>query len=293
MALRTRRDWSLNAWLTAALLLGIVVAANRLAKGHLRLRVDLSEEQLFAPSPVAEEMLGSLTDVLQVKAYFTSRLKHGPVQIAKGRLIDQLREYEDAARGRMELVFADPADSSEVRLEAQGYGVEPVPLRAVQGTSETTQEVFLGLLLRYRGREAVLPFVLPQTFAYGFLSELSGLLQEEQRSVGFLAEEGFQASLDNFSTVRQVLSERYRVRELVGLADGDAVPEDVDLVIVARPNGLHPRTAFAPGSVRAARGAAAGVRRARVDGPQRAGDVPVGGDRPRTPARRLGPGAPQ
>ncbi|MEM7308583.1 MAG: GldG family protein [Planctomycetota bacterium] len=245
MRIRSRREWLFNAWLTALLLVGAVVLGNRLAKDHLRLRLDLSEEQLFAPSPVADEMLGSLEDLLQVKAFFTGDVKHGPVQLAKSRLLDQLREYEDAARGRMEVVFADPNGSSEVRLEAQRYGIEPVPLRAVQGTSELTQEVFLGLLLRYRGREAVLPFVLPQSFSYAFLAELSVLVREREISVGFLAGAGSAESVDDFGEARRLLSGRYRVRELVGLADGSAVPDDVQLVVVARPTGLHPRAAFA------------------------------------------------
>jgi len=254
--LTSARAWRLNAWATAALLALCVIAANRLAKEHLRARVDLSEEQLFAPSPVADRMLGSLEDVLSVKAFFTGRLKHGPVQIAKGRLIDQLDEYADLARGRMSVVFADPNDSTEARVEAERYGIDPVPLRAVQGTSELTQEVFLGLVLRYRGREAVLPFVLPQTFAYGFLSELSGLLHDERRAVGFLSGDALgrgaddAPSDDGFADARAALAARYRVVEVEGLADareaGDVDPlAGLDLVVVARPRELHPRTAFA------------------------------------------------
>ncbi len=242
---RTRGEWRLNAWLTALLLVGIVVAANRLAKNHLRLKADLSEEQLFAPSPVATRMLGELEDVLQVKVFFTGELKHGPVKIAKGRLLDQLDEYEDAARGRMEVVFADPGSSSEVRIEAQKYGIEPIPLRAVQGTSELTQEVFLGMVLRYRGREGVLPFVLPQSFAYGFLSEVHRLTRDEEIAVGFVAGTAEGAATDDFGDARALLGGRYKVRELVGLADGDPVPGDVRVLVVARPVDLHPRAAFA------------------------------------------------
>jgi ABC-type uncharacterized transport system involved in gliding motility auxiliary subunit len=242
--LRSRRAWAANAWVTAVLLLGIVVAANRLAKEHLRTRVDLSEEQLFAPSPVAERMLGALDDVLSIKAYFTGHVKHGPVQIAKSRLLDQLAEYADVARGRMEVVFADPNASSEARLEAERYGIEPVPLRAVQGTSELTQEVYLGLVLRYRGREAVLPFVLPQAFAYGFLSELAGLLRPERLAVGFLSGEGLSDAEDDFGEARAVLGARYRLAELDALADGEPVADDLAAVVVARPRDLHPRAAF-------------------------------------------------
>lgn len=243
--IQSRRAWTFNAWATAALLVAVVVAANRLAKEHLRLRADLSEERLFTPPPVAHELLGSLEDVLQVKAFFTGHVRHGPVQLAKSRLLDQLSELEDAARGRMELVFADPNASSEVRAEAERYGIEPVPLRAVQGTSELTQEVFLGLLLRYRGREAVLPFVLPQSFSYGFLSELAGLLREEDLAVGFVAGAGAPEDVEAFGEARRLLAGRYRVRALEGLADGEPVPADVRLVVAARPIDLHPRAAFA------------------------------------------------
>ena len=243
--LPTRRAWAFNAWLTALLLTGIAVVANRLAEQRLRLSADLSEERLFAPSPVAERLLGSLQDVLQVKAFFTGEVKHGSVQLAKSRLLDQLHEVEDAARGRIELVFADPNTSSEVRLEAERYGIQPVPLRAVQGTSELTQEVFLGLLLRYRGREAVLPFVLPQSFQYGFLSELAGLLREDHPAVGLIAGDGGPEELENFADARKLLAARYQVRALAGLADGEPVPADVRLVVVARPHDLHPRAAFA------------------------------------------------
>jgi hypothetical protein len=243
--LPTRRAWAFNAWLTALLLAGIAVVANRLAEQRLRLSADLSEERLFAPSPVAERLLGSLQDVLQVKAFFTGEVKHGSVQLAKSRLLDQLHEVEDAARGRIELVFADPNTSSEVRLEAERYGIQPVPLRAVQGTSELTQEVFLGLLLRYRGREAVLPFVLPQSFQYGFLSELAGLLREDHPAVGLIAGDGGPEELEDFADARKLLAARYQVRALAGLADGEPVPADVRLVVVARPHDLHPRAAFA------------------------------------------------
>ncbi|MCZ6598755.1 MAG: GldG family protein, partial [Planctomycetota bacterium] len=240
----TRREWTVNAWLTVLVALGVVVAANRLAKEHLRLRVDFSEERLHVPSSVAERLLGSLEDVLSVKAFFTGRLEHGPVQIAKSRLLDQLREFEDLGRGRMELVFADPNRSTDARVEARGYGIEPVPLRAIQGTSELTQEVYLGLVIRYRGREGVLPFVLPQTLQYGFLTELSRLIWDEEVAIGFLSGAGDGAP-DVFGEARELLGRRYRVRELSDLANGEAVPADARVLVVVRPSELHPRAAFA------------------------------------------------
>lgn len=241
----TRLAWRLNAWLSGLLLISIVVAGNRLAREHLAWRVDLSEDQLYAPSPVGRRMLGELDDVLAVKAYFTGKVKLGPVQIAKRRLIDQLEEIADAAGGKVELTFVDPNASTEARAEAHGLGIEPAPLSAVQGTSEVTQEVYLGLVLRYRGAEAVLPFVLPQTFEYAFLSTLRRLAREEEVAIGFLTRGGDSAADDGFADARELLRARYRVTEVLDLSDGEAVSEEVAVLIVAAPQYLHPRVVFA------------------------------------------------
>ena len=151
----TRKHWLFNAWVTALLCVALIVVGNRLARSRFQYRVDLSEDQLYAPSPVGRRLLGELDDVLSVRAYFTARSRLGPVQIAKRRLIDQLAEFEEAAGGRMELSYVDPNDSAEARAEALELGIQPIPMRAVQGTTQVTQDTWLGMCMRYRGRELV------------------------------------------------------------------------------------------------------------------------------------------
>jgi len=239
----TRREWLLNAWASALLCVALVVAGNRLARSHFQFRVDLSEDQLYAPSPVGRRLLGELEDVLSVRAYFTARSRLGPVQIAKGRLIDQLEEFEEAAGGRMELSFVDPNDSAEARAEALELGIQPVPMRAVQGTTQVTQDTWLGLCMRYRGRELVVPFVQPQSFEYSFLTSLQKLWRSEDPVIGFVTGEG-RGDEDEFRDARALLQGQYRLREVLDLAIGEPVPEEVSVLVVARPRELHPRAAF-------------------------------------------------
>jgi len=237
-------EWRWNVALSAGLLLLVLVLGNRIAREHLRLRLDMSEDQLFAPGDVGRKMMTELKDVLQVKAFFTGEVRLGPVQIAKRRLIDQLEEFVDVSDGRLELTFVDPNSSTEARAEAQGLGIQALPMGGVQGTTEVTQDVYLGVLLRYRGREVVVPFVLPQTFEYAFLGGVRKLLREVDVTVGFLTGTG-QGDGDTFTEIRRQLGGQYKLRELLDLELGAEVPADVSVMVVARPLDLHPRAVFA------------------------------------------------
>ena len=115
----------------------------------------------------------------------------------------------------MELTFVDPNASSEARAEAEALGIAPYPMGDVQGTSRVTQDIWLGLVLRYRGAELALPFVLPQTFEYAFLGALRKLTREQERTIGFLVRDG-RSGTDEFTSVRSLLAlARRRLRQLL------------------------------------------------------------------------------
>lgn len=240
----TRAQRRFDAALTTVLVVAICLMGNWIARDHLALRRDLSEDQMLAISPAIVRMLAGLEDVLRVEAYFTGDPQHAPVQVAKSRLLDQLREYQLAAGGRLEFESVDPNASTEARLEATRLGIAPVPIAAFQGLARVEQNVFLGLVLRHRGRERVVPFVLPQNLEYAFASAVRWLTREDDVVVGLLAGAGPGAD-GAFQTARDVLSLQHRVEDVVGLAEGDPVPDEVDVLLVARPRDLHPRAAFA------------------------------------------------
>lgn len=242
MSARAQR---LNTWASALLLLALVFGATRLVRTHAAYTLDLSEDQLLGPSPALLALLGRLEDVLAVQVYATGEMRHGAAQIAKGRLFDQLRELERAGAGRVRLSYADPASSSEARALAERAGIVAVPLQGVQGTARVSQNIYLGLVLRYAGREQVLPFVLPQRFEAELAEALSALLRAQPPVVGLLVE-GAQGEGAGgvFSQARALLARRALVREVRGLARGRAVPEDVELLIALAPEQLEPRAVW-------------------------------------------------
>ncbi|MBM3978575.1 MAG: hypothetical protein FJ299_16500, partial [Planctomycetes bacterium] len=241
----SRRAWRAATWISAALALACVALTHLVVRELPRPRIDASQDQLFGLHPATRALLERLQDVLVIEQYFTGELRHGPVQIAKGRLLDQLRDVENSGGGRVELARFDPTASSEARLAATKEGLVEVPLRGQQGTAEVAQNVWLGLVLRYQGRSRALPFVLPQSFEFLFAEALSDLLRAERPRVGFLVENAGDGGGEAFAGLREILARRAQVSELGGLATGRSVPDELDLVVVAAPEQLAPRAVFA------------------------------------------------
>ena len=103
-ALRRRQ-----ALVTALLLIAIFAATSRLAREHVRLRVDVSEDRLAEWSPATDTILTRLDEPVLIEAFFTRDLKHGVMQIAAGRLIDQLDELQMRSGGRVRVLYTDPS----------------------------------------------------------------------------------------------------------------------------------------------------------------------------------------
>lgn len=245
----TRGEERFNAFLSAVLLFGIVLLVNRIASRHLVVRRDFSQDQLYAVSDATRRILGRLEDRLQVKAYFTGDVQSGDVALAKARLEGLLAEFEAISDGRLHVDTVDPNTSSEALSEAQELGLIAYPVESVRGIQRIKQDVYLGLVLRYRGREEVLPFVLPDSFEIAVSSSIYSILRETKSIVGWFGDDPVPGSHDaqygTFTRLRGLLSQQHVVETVEHLASGEPVPERVDVLLVVRPKELHPRAAFA------------------------------------------------
>lgn len=241
----------INAWLSAALLLLVVVLVNRLAARELRLRRDLSQDQLYAISDATRSILGRLEDRLMVKAFFTGKVESGDVALAKARVEAQLGELRDLGQPWVEVVHVDPSASTAALQGARSYGIEPRRFETVQGTQQISQPVYLGLLLRYRGREEVIAWADPWGFEVQFVSAVHALLSERTLRVGWYEHVEPQlsqadAGYSSYETARNLVARRAEVVRVPNLRDGDArdLLDDLDVLIVVRPREEHPRAAY-------------------------------------------------
>lgn len=239
----TRRVQRLNAALSGVLLVVLVVLVNAAVR-ELSWKRDVSEDQLFAPSPQLQERLAGLDDLLVVTAYFTGSPEHGAVQIARSRMVSQLKDFADDAHGRMRLEFVDPNTSSAAKLKALKLGITPTQTKGTSvGGAVGLQDVWLGLALKYKGRERALSMVMPQTLEFAFASELVRLTRERVPRIGLYAPLESSGG-KGWGALRRTLANSGEVVPIEHLAVEDALPEDLDLLVVVGPRRLHPRAGF-------------------------------------------------
>ena len=123
-----------------ALLLGIIVAANVIIS-NLRIRVDLTDENLYTLSKGSREILNKLENEVTLKFYFSESSPEMPMGLKTyaDQVQDLLKEYEIAGRGKIILEAYDTKPDSDAEEWAQRYGIEP------QQTSLLGPAVYFGL----------------------------------------------------------------------------------------------------------------------------------------------------
>lgn len=247
---RARRQASLSA----ALLLGIVAAACALA-GRVSWRADLTSEREYTLAPATRDLLSRLQDRLQVKLYFNRDLEGAEALLpARIGIEDLLAEMAAASGGRVSVDTEDPTADFVARSHAEHAGIEPVRLASQDVGSQSLIEVWQGLEMRYLDRSETIPFVVPAQFEFAFAARLAALLRERELAIGVFSREpeappefpGIETPPPPgriFSKLRQVLRQRYEVRD-VPLDRGLALHEELSLLIAARPEGMSEREVF-------------------------------------------------
>ena len=240
-----------NTWLTAALLLALVVLVNRMAARDLRWRRDLSEDQLYALSDATHTILGRLEDKLLVKTYFTGDVRSGDVSLAKARILSQLEDLRDLGAPFVDVVHVDPSSSTAALQDTRSYGIQPQRVQTTQGTQVVNQPVYLGMLLRYRGREQVIGWAEPWGFEVQFASAVHALLSERTLKIGWYehvepARQQTDVGYASHKMARARVASRAELVEVHDLRAGDPAGrlDDLDVLVVVRPREEHPRAAF-------------------------------------------------
>ena len=231
--------------------LGILIAANALFSG-VRVRKDLTAERLYTLAPGTVRMLQELERPVTLKFYFTQGNPNVPTALKNyvQRTLDFLRDLEARSGGNVALETYDPQPDSDAEEWAQRYGLTA----QATGGLGMPPDLYLGLVAVAGTKEAAIPFLDPSAepqLEYLVARLVQETTQAHRPRVGILSSLPVLAEpASPFAPARQsdwlFVNELKKSYEVVPVApEAEAIPDDVDTLVVVHPRNLSERTLFA------------------------------------------------
>ena len=224
-----------------------VIAGNWLAS----MRVDLTEEGLYTLSPATRATLAKIDEPITLRFYYSPQLgREIPTYgVFADRVREMLREYAALAKGKIVLEILDPEPFSAVEDRAVAFGLQGVPL------DQSGEQVYFGLAgTNSTDDQATISFFQPDRerfLEYDLTKLIAGLANPHKTVVGLATQlplEGdLMAAMQGRPLVPYVVLDQmqqlYTVKSLG--TDFDAVPSDIDVLMLAHPQKLSDKTLYA------------------------------------------------
>jgi ABC-type uncharacterized transport system involved in gliding motility auxiliary subunit len=244
----SRRAVAVAALVCIALLL---IAANIVIGRFFTARIDLTAEHLYTLSPGTRHTLAKIAEPITLRLYYSNRL--GDEVPAYGVYAQRVRElldqYVAAANGRIRLETYNPQPFSDVEDRAVAFGLQAVPL-----DSEGDQVYFGLAATNSTDDQQVIPFFSPERerfLEYDLTKLVHSLAVPKRTVVGLISRLPLQGDMmaamqGRPSQPMAVMDQLQQLDKVEPLGAGiDAIPADVDVLMLVHPQNLPPKTLFA------------------------------------------------
>lgn len=190
---------------------GILVLLNVLAASFRSPRIDLTRNGMFSLAEGSERLAASLTDRIEITAYFTENLPP-PFNATERQVRDLLSEYAAASNGQIIVRFVNP-DDEESQQAARADGVQRVAHQKIEEDQVAVVEGYRGLVLKYLDESRTIPVIQDTTgLEYTITSAIKELIGE-RTPIGVVSGHGSPTLTQGLSSLESVLS-LYDVREV-------------------------------------------------------------------------------
>ncbi len=140
------------------LLVANALLANLWLAPLTKLRVDVTEGQIYSISDATRGYLKQLQEPLLIRGYFSAKT-HPYLAPLEPQLRDLLKEYEVEGEGRIKVEFIDPVANAEMEEEAgTRYGIHPMPLQVADRYQASLVNAYFHVLIKYGEEFKVLSF---------------------------------------------------------------------------------------------------------------------------------------
>ena len=246
--LASRRALSIAALLCIGVML---VAVNVIAAQFGALRIDLTRDRLYTLSRGTRDTLGKVDEPVTLRLYYSTKLGDTLPSYAVyyRRVRELLDQYVAASGGKLRLETYDPQPFSDVEDRAVALGLQGAPLDA------GGEQVYFGLAgTNSTDDRQVIPFFAAERerfLEYDLTKLVHALAVPKKTVVGLMTalplEGDMMAALRGGSAepmaIVEQLRQLYRVETVP--PSSDAIPADVDVLMLVHPQNLSDQTLFA------------------------------------------------
>jgi len=228
---KQKRSVAANAAFYLLAVVGIVVAVN-LISTRLFTRLDLTEAKVYTLSPSSKDVVRTLNDYVNVKAYISDSL---PAELKSlSRYVrDLLDEYRSNSKGKFRFEAADPSNDKAQEDEASACGIRKLQIQKLEDQKFEVGAYYLGLCISYNGQSEAVPEIVS---AEGLEYQLSSLIKRMTQKKRKLAIANGHGELDlnqGLQALKQVVSQEFETTTVN--PSQAAIPDDVDALLVAGP----------------------------------------------------------
>ena len=246
--LASRRAVAITALVMIALML---ISANIVAARFLASRLDLTAEHLYTLSSGTRHTLARIDEPITLRFYYSTRLgdEVPSYGVYAQRVRELLDQYVAAAHGKIRLEVYNPQAFSDAEDRAVAFGLKGVPLDA-QG-----EQVYFGLAAtNSTDDQQVIAFFAPERerfLEYDLTKLVHALAFPKKTVVGLMTPLPLEGDMMAMMrgrpsppmTVIEQLQQLDQVKSLG--SDIDAIPADIDVLMLVHPQKLPEKTMFA------------------------------------------------
>ncbi len=223
------------------LLVGLILAAGNFLASRVLARIDLTKDREFTISKATREVLRGLDDIVTVKVYFSKRLPPNLTTLRRN-IDDVLREYQAYSHGKVRVEHIDPADKPEEEQKLRFLGIPQIQLNVLEKDQLQVINGYMGIAILYADRHQSIPLIQDvNTLEYDLTAGILQVLSQEKRTVGFLGGTNAPELTREFESLSQLLSKSYQIRPVDTQQGKNAIPPEVNTLIVARPQSTPER----------------------------------------------------
>ena len=238
--------------ITAVVCIGLMlVSANIVTTRFLSARLDLTAGHLYTLSPGTLRTLAKIDEPITLRLYYSTRLgdevpSYGVYEQRVRELLDQ---YVAAAHGKIRFEVYNPQPFSDVEDRAVAFGLQGVPLDT-QG-----EQVYFGLAAtNSTDDQQVIAFLSPdheRFLEYDLTKLVHSLAFPKKTVVGLMTtlplEGDMMAMMQGRPSQPMAVIEQLQQLDTIRTlsSDIDAIPADVDVLMLVHPQNLPDKTLFA------------------------------------------------